>query len=311
MQGQGQFEVLWNAKSIEDLLNNESGNEELKLKILLVEEIKSFAKTKLGLESEGLYETIYEQNGEDILWNLTACEPYALTSVEWTFPIVGSVSYKGFFDIDRAKREEQELKESGFDTRIRPVNAWSTLGWFSDPILSKNLSRSEGDIAELFIHEITHANVFLKDSLIFNENLASFVGEHGAMMFLETRFGIGSKEVKKYAQSENDSKTFIDHCLKGVSELDSLYKTFPKEMSIAKKDSLKNLYMANWVDRLDSIPFHDELAYHGRFEEKLPNNAFFMAFDRYDSKKEAFSQQLKNEFQNDLKAFISFYKKQN
>ncbi|MEP2025891.1 MAG: aminopeptidase [Reichenbachiella sp.] len=310
MQGKGQFEVLWKAKPIEDLLNDDSVSEELKIKILLIEEIKSFAKVELSLDSDGLYTTLYGQQGKDILWNLTACEPYALKSVEWTFPIVGCVSYKGFFDLDIAKREEQELIGKGFDTRIRPVNAWSTLGWFSDPILSNNLDRSNGGIAELFIHEITHGNIFLKDSITFNENLASFIGEQGAMLFLKKKFGPESAELKEYYQSERDAQRFINHCLKGVLELDSLYQSFPEDMETAKKDEIKKLYMTHWAARLDSISFFDKTAYHGRFDKKLPNNAFFMAFDRYDSKKEAFAQQLKFEFNDDLKAFIRFYKEQ-
>lgn len=310
MQGSGQFEVLWNAQKLEDFLEEESVEEELKSKIKLVEEVKLFAKNHLGLESEGLYTTIYDQKGDDILWNLTACEPYALESVEWVFPIVGCVSYKGFFDLERAKQEEKELLKKGLDTRIRPVNAWSTLGWFSDPILSKNLKRSEGGIAELFIHEITHANIFLKDSLTFNENLASFIGEQGAVLFLKEKYGAESKQTIEYTRSEQDAQTFINHCLKGVSELDSVYHTFKDQMLTSEKEEIKQAYMKSWVDRLDAIPFYDQLSYHGRFEEKLPNNAFFMAFDRYDSKKQAFAYQLQNKFQNDLKAFIDFYKRQ-
>jgi len=309
MQGRGQFEVLWNAQDIDSFVKEESTSEELKAKILLIEEVKSFASTELGLESQALYTRIYNQEDKDILWNVSACEPHALKSVEWTFPIVGSVSYKGFFDLDRARQEEQALKKKGFDTRIRPVNAWSTLGWFPDPILSNNLKRSVGGVAELFIHEITHANVFFKDSLTFNENLASFIGEQGAKLFLVKKYGRDSEEFMTYANSERDAQLFISHCLNGISALDSLYNTFNSDLSIAKKDSLKKAYMITWVAQLDSIPFFNNEIYHSRFEKDLPNNAFFMAFERYDSKKEAFGNQLTAEFEGDLKAFINFYKK--
>ena len=306
MQGQGQLEVLWNARPVDEVLN-ESKDEKLKTKLLLVEEVKTFAKEELGLDSEGLYTTIYDQKGEDILWNLTACEPFVLHSMEWSFPIVGAVSYKGFFDLEKAKYEEQRLKEEGFDTRIRPVNAWSTLGWFQDPILSNNLERSEGRLAELFIHEITHANVFLKDSLTFNENLASFIGEQGAMLFLIRKYGQQSILLDEYKKSENDVQSFVKHCLKGVSELDKLYAGFTNEMTWSEKEKAKESYMKEWVAKLDSIPFNSPKVYTGRFKDKLPNNAFFMAFERYDSKKESFDLQLHNEFNGDLKAFIKFY----
>lgn len=310
MQGQGQLEVLWNARPVEDFLDDETVDKELKSKIRLIEEIKAFADTELGLKSEGLYTTIYDQQGEDILWNVTACEPYALKSVEWTFPIVGCVSYKGFFDLEKAKYEAQSLKEKGFDIRIRPVNAWSTLGWFSDPILSKNLKREEGALAELFIHEITHANIFLKDSLTFNENLASFIGEHGALQYLVEKYGRSSDSVEYYVQSEKDAQQFVNHCLRGVEDLRALYASFGSEMSEVDKVSFKEDYMRKWVSSLDSLPFYDQQAYLRRFEEELPNNAFFMAFDRYDSKKKDFAMQLAEDFGGDLYAFISFYKQE-
>lgn len=306
MQGQGQLEVLWNATPVDELLK-ETKDKELRSKLLLVEEVKGFAKKELGLDSDGLYNTIYDQNGEDILWNLTASEPFNLQSVEWSFPIVGAVSYKGFFDLEKAKYEEGKLKEKGFDTRIRPVNAWSTLGWFQDPILSNNLKRSEGRLAELFIHEITHANVFLKDSLTFNENLASFIGEEGAMLFLTKKYGKQSDLLDKYRKSESDAQSFVKHCLKGVSELNKLYSDFTKEMTMSEKIKAKELYMQEWVAALDTIPFNNPKAYTGRFKDKLPNNAFFMAFQRYDSKKESFDLQLHNEFGADLKTFVKYY----
>ncbi|MDW3209228.1 MAG: aminopeptidase [Reichenbachiella sp.] len=308
MQGQGQLEVLWNARPVDEVLKD-SIDQKLREKLLLVEEVKAFAKEDLGLDSEGLYTTVYDQNGEDILWNLTACDPFALQSIEWSFPIVGNVSYKGFFDLEKAKYEEQKLKEKGYDTRIRPVNAWSTLGWFQDPILSNNLERSEGRLAELFIHEITHANIFLKDSLTFNENLASFIGEQGALQFLTNKYGQESTLLDDYKASENDTQSFVKHCLNGVSDLKILYTSFNENMSFSEKVKSKEMYMKKWVETLDSMPFNNPKIYIGRFEEKLPNNAFFMAFERYDSKKESFDLQLQGEFEGDLKAFIKYYVK--
>ncbi|MEO9853773.1 MAG: aminopeptidase [Reichenbachiella sp.] len=308
MQARGQLNVLWNARTIDAVLTDETVDAELKTKIEFVREVKLFAEKELGLKSDGLYTTIYDQNGKDILWNLSASKPYVLESVEWYFPIVGSVSYKGFFDLERAKSEEQLLKKEGYDTRIRPVNAWSTLGWFSDPILSKNLERSKGSIAELFIHEITHANIFIKDSLTFNENLASFIGEQGAKLFMANKHGIENMVYSKYIESEFDVQKFIKHCLLGVKELDSLYSGFSSEMLNTEKNQAKKTYLKDWVQRLDSISFSDDSIYHGRFQKKLPNNAFFMTFERYDSKKEDFKFQLESQFRGDLKKFIEFYK---
>ncbi|UXX79571.1 aminopeptidase [Reichenbachiella carrageenanivorans] len=311
MQGRGQVEILWQARDIVEVLEDESVDPEIKGKILLVDEVKAFAEQRLGLESAGLYTKLYDQQGKDILWNLSACEPYELRSVEWRFPIVGSVSYKGFFDLASAQSEQQALEAKGLDTRIRSVNAWSTLGWFSDPILSKNLKRSEGSVAELFIHEITHANIFLKDSLTFNENLASFIGEEGARLFLVDRYGKDREAYQVYVEAAHDAQLFVGHCLNGVSELTHLYASFDDMMSIEEKSQAKQVYLSNWVARLDTIPFFDNVRYQGLFEDVLPNNAFFMAFERYDSKKENFKKQLETSFKGDLAAFVTYYKMQN
>ena len=89
----------------------------------------------------------------------------------------------------KAESLKAELESEGYEVRIRPVGAWSTLGFFNDPILSNMLERSPGALAELIIHEMTHATLYVKDGVDFNENLATFVGEQGALEFLEAQYG--------------------------------------------------------------------------------------------------------------------------
>ncbi|MEO9964675.1 MAG: aminopeptidase [Reichenbachiella sp.] len=310
MQASGQLEVLWNARPIDEILKDQSVDSVLKDKIRLVDRVMLFAEADLGLKTDGLYKTLYDQKGEDILWNLSVCEPYQLKSVEWYFPIVGAISYKGYFNLDLAKEEGEKWKEKGYDIRIRPVNAWSTLGWFSDPILSNSLERSEGGISELFIHEITHSNIFISDSLSFNENLASFIGEKGARLFLAKEYGENSEQYKSYIREEEDTQMFINYCLYGLNELNNLYRSLDNSMPESDKRIAKEIFMTNWVSKLDSMPFNDTTRFENRFINQLPNNAFFMSFERYDSKKKAFNKILENDFDHDLKRFINFYKEQ-
>src|SRR5690606_16736486 len=133
-----------------------------------------YAISEIGLEESKNYTSYYDQKGQVILWNLSACESYEFTPKLWSFPFLGSFPYKGYFDLDKAMEEYQLLKELGYDARIRPVNGWSTLGWTKDPILSNMTERSTGAIVELIIHELTHSTLFVKDNIEFNENLASF-----------------------------------------------------------------------------------------------------------------------------------------
>jgi predicted aminopeptidase len=138
-QGYGQFKVLYNAESVEKALQDKTFPDSLKQKLLLIQEIRKYAIDSLGLNESKSYTTIYNQHGKAILWNVTAAEPFALKAKEWKFPFLGTFSYKGFFDLEKAKKEEKVLRNNGYDTDIGVVGGWSTLGWFRDPILSNML----------------------------------------------------------------------------------------------------------------------------------------------------------------------------
>jgi len=308
MQAKGQLNVVWNAKPIEVVLADVNFPDSLKQKIELMQEIRQFAIDSLGLKDTKNFTSVYDQKGTDILWNLSACEPYELKSVQWSFPFLGSFSYKGFFELDKAKEERAQLEEKGLDTRIRTVNAWSTLGWFRDPILSNQLNRSEGSLAELVIHELTHATVFFKDSLSYNENLASFIGEKGAVRFLNYKYGENSVYIKQYLDSEHDYMKFTNHMLSGTKKLDSLYKSFTTEMDDALKSNKKQSMVSKIIQSVDSISFKNPKRFSGLFSEQLPNNCYFLSFHRYFSKIDQFEIQLKEKFNGDLKAFIRYQK---
>ena len=240
MQAKGQLEILWNARPVNDLYDDTNLADSLRSKLQLIEDIKSFADS-LGLEVGNSYTKVYDQKGKAILWNLSACEPFAFKSFTWTFPILGTFSYKGFFDLDEAKAEAKLLKDKGLDTRIRSVGAWSTLGWFDDPLLSNQLFRSEGDLAEMIFHELTHATIFYQDSVTFNENLASFVGKKATVAFLTQHFGDSSKEKIDYLMSEKDAILFRNHFLEGKDLLDSLYQSFTPDLTDSTKNQLKEM----------------------------------------------------------------------
>jgi len=162
MQGRGQLRILWNTKSVAEVLSDPAYPDSLKQKIELILEIKRFAIDSLGLDKSGSYESFYDQQGKPILWVVTAAQPYQLVARQWHFPIIGTFSYKGFFEKDRADTTVAELKREGLDTRVGEVSAWSTLGFLNDPILSSFLDRPEGSLAELIIHELTHGTLFIK-----------------------------------------------------------------------------------------------------------------------------------------------------
>jgi predicted aminopeptidase len=224
-QGYGQLSIIWRAKPIEKYISDPDFPDSLKLRLKLIDEVRKYAIDSLGLKDTKNYRTLYDQQGEEIMWVVMACEPYRLKPKEWKFPIVGSVPYKGFFSKEKAYSLKEELEREGWDVIIRNPGGWSTLGWFTDPILSKMLNRSEGDLANLIIHEMSHATIFVKDSIDFNENLATFIGDRGAEQYLIDRYGAMSTEYQTYMKEDEDYLKYVNHMLGGARILDSLYAT--------------------------------------------------------------------------------------
>jgi predicted aminopeptidase len=305
-QGKGQLNIVWNAKPVEAFLASPHFPDSLKNKLRLIEQIRKYAIDSLGLRDTKNYKTLYDQQGQEIMWVVTASEPFKLKPKEWTFPIVGSVPYKGFFDKEEAVALKNELEKSGLDVSVRNPGGWSTLGWFTDPILSKMLERSEGDLANLIIHEMSHATIFVKDSIDFNENLASFIGDRGAENFLISRYGIESTQYKTYIGEDKDYLRFADHMLRGAEALDNLYNTMNEKDPVKEKLKRKKEMIQKIVTTLDTLTLSLNQKPSQRYKDKLPNNAYFMNFRRYQSKQDFFWREYKERFHSDLKAYIHY-----
>jgi len=308
MQAKGQMAILLNAKPIKAVLEDKNFPDSLKSKLLLVQEIKKFAIDSLGLAYSGSYEKFYDQQGKPILWTITACEPYSLTAKEWVFPFVGNFSYKGFFDEDKLKKEEEVLRKQGWDTEIDEVSAWSTLGYFDDPILSSMLMRSEGSLANLIIHELTHGTLFIADDLTYNENLANFVGHQGAILFLKYKYGENSSQLARYLAQHHDKEKLNAFLLTATQKLDSLYRSLDKSMSADLKQHYKKEMIKHIITALDTISFQSNI-YKNYFKDYTPNNAFFLGFLTYNEQQAIFEQEFKNQFDSEFKKYFAYLKK--
>ncbi|MCF6352690.1 MAG: aminopeptidase [Cyclobacteriaceae bacterium] len=306
-QGKGQFHVLWNAQPIEEILNNPSTADTLKQKLALIAEIRNFAFDSLGLTPTKNYTTFYDQKGKEILWVVTACAPYQFKPKEWSFPIIGSFTYKGFFDIEKAKSLAQELKEEGYDVEMSSVGGWSTLGWFKDPVLSNMLEGSVGSLSNTLIHELTHGTLFIPDSMTFNENLASFIGRKGALQFLESKYGSNSKQANDYATRLVDSKKFTQYMVLSALQLDSIYEAVETQ-PLAIKEAQKSSFMTYFKINVDTVNFQYPERYKKLFNGLEMNNAGFISFLNYRERQYEFGQQLDTEFNGDLQRFIAYWK---
>jgi predicted aminopeptidase len=304
-QGVGQLHIIWNARSISEVLADEQFPDSLKKKLVLVNVVKRFAIDSLGLKDTRNYSTVFDQRGKEVMWVVTACEPFRLVEKQWEFPVLGSVPYKGFFKKELALQEKARLERDGWDVNIRNPGGWSTLGWFTDPILSKMLERSEGDLASLIIHEMVHATLFVKDSADFNENLASFIGDRGAELFLIHYFGKDSKEYQNYLSEDKEFGAYADHILRGCNYLDSVYRAI-QEFPIEKKMELKNNAIQLVIQSSDSLLFTLLPKPSETYRDQPPNNAYFMSFKRYHSKQDVFYKEWTNQFQQNLKQYVQY-----
>lgn len=305
-QGKGQLNIIWNARPVEEVMADPSFPDSLKRKLVLINDVRKYAIDSLGLKDTKNYKTLYDQKGEEIMWVVTASEPFRLKAKEWKFPVLGSVPYKGFFRKDLALELREELVKENWDVSIRNPGGWSTLGWFTDPILSKMLERSEGDLANLIIHEMVHATIFVKDSIDFNENLATFIGDRGTEKFLASRFGVNSKEYKTYFSEDDDYLKFADHMLRGSEKLDSLYNTMKETDPVEEKKAKKAAMIQRIVSSLDTLTLTENSNPSARYSKTLPNNAYFMNFRRYQSRQDNFWDEYREKFHSDLRAYIHY-----
>jgi predicted aminopeptidase len=305
-QGIGQLKIVWGSKPITEVMKDPSFPDSLKQKLVLINEVRKFAIDSLGLKDTENYKTLYDQKGEELMWVVTACEPFALNPKMWEFPVVGSVPYKGYFDKEKARKERDQLEKEGWDVSVRNPGGWSTLGWFKDPILSEMLKRSEGDLASLIIHEMVHATLWVKDSVDFNENLASFIGDTAAYHFLEYKYGKESKPYITYLYEDQDYRKFSRYILRATVKLDSLYQGMKEGDLIEDKKSKKEEMIRSIIINMDTLNLKLNKTPSKRYEKRLPNNTYFMSYRHYQSKQNTFEKEFGESFNGDLKAYVKF-----
>ncbi len=310
-QLKGQMHIINNARDVNECLKDKAVPDSIKKKLVLIQEIRKFAVDSLGLKDSKNYTTFYDQQGKPVLWVLTACEPFAMRAYEWYFPLLGNVSYKGFFDKEIGLPEVEKVKQKFYDTEYAPVSAWSTLGWFRDPILSNMIKRKEGQIAELIIHELTHATVYLKSSVDYNENLATFVGEQGAIRFLNYKYGADAKQTIAYTNYKQDETVFGNYMVNACEQLDSVYNSMHTSLSFHDKLKIKYNSISAIVTGIDQLPLHNKQRYTFTFPgDRLPNNAWFMSYKRYRVNQNDFDKDLQKQYQGKIELFISGLKNQ-
>ena len=175
--------ILWRREPIVHVLEREDLDLETHEKLLLVLAARSFAKNELGFEVGNSYATLARVEGRAVAHVVTAAYRNRLELYTWRYPIVGRVPYRGFFNPGNAEAYAAELEAMGLDTAVWPSTAFSTLGWFDDPLLSNMLESDAVELVTVVFHELTHAQVYVPGAAQFNESLANFAGHRAAIAF--------------------------------------------------------------------------------------------------------------------------------
>ena len=181
--GWEEAKILTARRPIHEVVHDTTTSDELRGKLRLVQDAREYADRTLELEPGNAFTSYVELDRDTLLMVINAANEFQLRWKTWWFPIVGHMPYKGYFDFDKARREAEKLDAQGYDTWVRPSSAFSTLGWFPDPLMSTTLRSDSVGIVETVIHEITHSTFFPKGQAQFNESFANFVGHRGAISF--------------------------------------------------------------------------------------------------------------------------------
>jgi predicted aminopeptidase len=220
----GQARLLHARRPIDEVIADPATPAELRERLGWIHEVRAFA-TRLGLSVDDQYTSYVEWPGDRVVTTVVATPAGSLEPHRFWFPIVGSVPYKGFFDPARAHEEAEALRADGFDVCEVPVRAYSTLGWFDDPVTGPMLRGSSGALVETLLHELMHATVFVPSQADFNEGVASFVGEEGSVRFFMEREGTDAAERERARIA--DARRLASTLLAFRREVESLYALVP------------------------------------------------------------------------------------
>ena len=245
----------------------------------LVQDIRRFAMEELGLKISKNYTRYVFLDRDYLAAVVSASAADYFTRYEWKYPVVGKMPYKGFFNIEEARRERTKLEKKGLDVWVRRVDAFSTLGWFRDPLFSYMRDYSPEQLAGLIIHESTHATVYLKGQAQFNEELAEFVGNEGARLYMEARFGLDSEGYMAKSAAEEENRRYVAFIRELIAELQVLYDSgASREEKLGEKERIIKAAQSRFNDEYESR-FKSE-NYRG-FSTMPINNAYLELYRLY------------------------------
>ncbi len=275
--GYSQMKILASREPINEVIANKNLTQITKEKLNLVIKVRDFCFNELKLKKTKNYSSFVQLKDNYVSYLLRVAPKYKLESYKWSFPIVGSFPYLGFFNKNDALDEEKKFIEKNYDTYVRGVTAFSTLGWFNDPVLSSMMRYDDSDLVDLIIHETIHTTLFIKNQASFNEKLATYLASVGTELFYKKLEGDNSPTIKKINLEHKDDKIFSKFITKEFSDLKSWYAQTKNINETSKKIRLKqinNKFILEIKPQLNTNKYD-------HFAQKELNNANLLPYKTY------------------------------
>lgn len=277
--GYGQMKLLSSRVPISEVLEKNNLSQKQKEKLLLAQQAREFSEKKLHLKPTKNYTSYVELGRSHVTYVVSAAQKWQLKHYQWDYPFMGKMPYKGFFDKKDAEIEEQSLQKENLDTYLRGASAYSTLGWFNDPILSSMLNYDDYDLVNLIIHETVHATLYIKHAADFNERLATFLGNKGAEQFYLQNEGPQSATLAKIKIENEDNNLFSTFISKELKELGEWYSAIPQDSrSENKREQRIRLIQERFNTELKPNLKTDS---YKKFPEIKLNNARLLVYKTY------------------------------
>lgn len=272
----GQLEILGKRRSIEQVLADPLVAEETKSALRFVSSIRSFAHRVLFLPDNGSYRSYARLDRRHVAWNVFAAPELSLTGVQSCFPFTGCLGYRGYFHENDARGHAFDLQARGLDVFVGGVTAYSTLGWFRDPVLDTMLYRDRTELAKLIFHELAHQKLYVADDTEFNEAFAEAVARIGLHKWLSNR---PPSEYQAFVREQEAEDRFLSLVLEFKRRLAELYGS---ERDDGEKRKVKKALIIELRTRYAELKRRDDAlrTYDNWFSEDI-NNARFVAVSTY------------------------------
>ncbi len=284
--GYEEAKILAGREPIPEVIASPETDSVTRAKLELVTNVRTYAEQTLGLNVGDSYTTFSRVDSDTLLLVVTAAEETAFVPYTWWFPIVGEVPYKGFFDHDDARALARRLEERGYDTHVRPSGAFSTLGWFNDPLLSTIVGRNDVSLANTVIHESTHRTLFISGQVAFNESLATFVGDVGAAEYFCGLEGEDGPRCRYARALWHDRILFGQAVQRLISALENVYGS--DELSREEKLAAKDTVIARWREGYAREVVPELRVGYRTYHERPLNNATLIGLRLYNRELDLF-----------------------